>query len=749
MGVDSDPFDDDIFAGVAANNNARAGGRFQPRGGKRGPVRKQPSALSCSSSHIRLENESNIAVQNQDSSKPYKDECTKSLNQLELVTNQESVNHTVESHAESNVLVTGQSSGLEQSIGENAAIACPHSTTGMHDPKLLPGEEDLNSQNNPTRASMTAAANNSGGRSGSTTMTVALEEQKNKRARRVSSAKNTTVPLFNRDDEYETNSDGSVKESNQLEDNGVGKLNENEEQLEEDPLTSCLESPLDEDPLTGGHPIVSVSEGSLLHDGRLERKQVELDPCLESLDISDVTSYGPRTGKFQPKPKIHVHEARSKVSSPNPGVVQSSGMWENEYLDLPEVQNTISECHEDDVLDLSSLGFDHSAPLELTSQLPAHEMSPAEPAPHEGDTSAVCDMHERMGTPGEKDNQRTASTSNQRLRPRRKCNNDRQSVDESKDEEPNELSADPSEHLIDHNADKELQVDNKTQEKKLRKGSKKPVVEKEKPVRKRKKAGEATNQATGTSKKFPHSTRQRKRRVDQVLLETPEDEIEHQKVPLRDLIILADYKERMTKKTATTSQVPSTDKSTGSIHDNEYESPSEQVEVTEEALFNYQSLMKKTPITRWSKQDTELFYQAIQQFGTDLSMIQQLFPGRTRRQVKLKYKKEERQQPLRLREALTNRPNDFSHFQHVIEHLQKAAAESQETGSKDESFDFIDDEEAEQMPDTIDDEAKSEPQREQEVAGDLEAEVQVKSPSISYDSEEDWEFDFSQYKSEV
>ncbi|KAI8023210.1 hypothetical protein LOK49_LG03G03468 [Camellia lanceoleosa] len=42
-------------------------------------------------------------------------------------------------------------------------------------------------------------------------------------------------------------------------------------------------------------------------------------------------------------------------------------------------------------------------------------------------------------------------------------------------------------------------------------------------------------------------------------------------------------------------------------------------------------------------------------FGTDISMIQLLFPGCTRNQVKLKYKKEECQQPLRLQEALTNR----------------------------------------------------------------------------------------------
>ncbi|WP_422482684.1 transcription factor TFIIIB component B'' homolog, partial [Pleomorphochaeta sp. DL1XJH-081] len=63
--------------------------------------------------------------------------------------------------------------------------------------------------------------------------------------------------------------------------------------------------------------------------------------------------------------------------------------------------------------------------------------------------------------------------------------------------------------------------------------------------------------------------------------------------------------------------------------------------------------MEKTPRARWSKQDTELFYEAVQQFGTDFSMIAQLFPGRIREQIRNKYKKEERQHPLRLREALT------------------------------------------------------------------------------------------------
>lgn len=33
--------------------------------------------------------------------------------------------------------------------------------------------------------------------------------------------------------------------------------------------------------------------------------------------------------------------------------------------------------------------------------------------------------------------------------------------------------------------------------------------------------------------------------MDKILLETPEDEIDYQKVPLRDLILLAEHKERL------------------------------------------------------------------------------------------------------------------------------------------------------------------------------------------------------------
>jgi len=41
-------------------------------------------------------------------------------------------------------------------------------------------------------------------------------------------------------------------------------------------------------------------------------------------------------------------------------------------------------------------------------------------------------------------------------------------------------------------------------------------------------------------------------------------------------------------------------------------------------------------------------------------MIQQLFPDKTRRQIKLKYKKEEREHYLRLRDAIHNRAKGFT-----------------------------------------------------------------------------------------
>lgn len=158
--------------------------------------------------------------------------------------------------------------------------------------------------------------------------------------------------------------------------------------------------------------------------------------------------------------------------------------------------------------------------------------------------------------------------------------------------------------------------------------------------------------------------------------------------------------------------------------------------------------MDKTPVVRWSKQDTELFYEAVQQFGTDLTMIQQLFPGRTRRQVKLKYKKEERQHPSKLRDALTSRSRDNSHFKLVIDRLRQHAAVEKQNSNKADSVDLTGNEEMEEeTPQTNNDEEKSE-QIDEDIMNDAEQEfTKVESPVKTDDSEDDL-FHWSQYKCE-
>lgn len=94
-------------------------------------------------------------------------------------------------------------------------------------------------------------------------------------------------------------------------------------------------------------------------------------------------------------------------------------------------------------------------------------------------------------------------------------------------------------------------------------------------------------------------------------------------------------------------------------------------------------------------------------------MIQQLFPGRTRTQVRLKYKKEEQCHPSRIHDALTNRAKgkcksdcysinfykflhdnkcylvDHSRFEQVIARLKQIAAEENQNDEDiDESIDL-------------------------------------------------------------
>lgn len=72
-------------------------------------------------------------------------------------------------------------------------------------------------------------------------------------------------------------------------------------------------------------------------------------------------------------------------------------------------------------------------------------------------------------------------------------------------------------------------------------------------------------------------------------------------------------------------------------------------------FVNSASRSKQRRTQRWSEEETERFFMAISQWGTDFEMITRLFPRRTRREIKSKWTKESRQNAKRLDDAFTRR----------------------------------------------------------------------------------------------
>jgi transcription factor TFIIIB component B'' len=62
--------------------------------------------------------------------------------------------------------------------------------------------------------------------------------------------------------------------------------------------------------------------------------------------------------------------------------------------------------------------------------------------------------------------------------------------------------------------------------------------------------------------------------------------------------------------------------------------------------------MKREKNLYWSNDDNEKFYNALRMLGTDFEMISKMFPERNRRQIKLKFNKEEREFPEKISNAL-------------------------------------------------------------------------------------------------
>ncbi|KAI9646153.1 hypothetical protein NHQ30_005593 [Ciborinia camelliae] len=69
--------------------------------------------------------------------------------------------------------------------------------------------------------------------------------------------------------------------------------------------------------------------------------------------------------------------------------------------------------------------------------------------------------------------------------------------------------------------------------------------------------------------------------------------------------------------------------------------------------------MKRTAAVRWDSNANELFYQGLRQFGTAFEMIAAMFPDRNRRQIKLKFVREERQNPAKVDRALKGKTDEI------------------------------------------------------------------------------------------
>ncbi|PGH06639.1 transcription factor TFIIIB component b'' [Blastomyces parvus] len=90
-------------------------------------------------------------------------------------------------------------------------------------------------------------------------------------------------------------------------------------------------------------------------------------------------------------------------------------------------------------------------------------------------------------------------------------------------------------------------------------------------------------------------------------------------------------------------------------HANAARNEGDMEEVEENPLtkrINAASFGKRTKVESWDEELTDLFYRGLRMFGTDFMMISKMFPGRSRRQIKLKFSNEERRYPERIKETL-------------------------------------------------------------------------------------------------
>jgi len=74
---------------------------------------------------------------------------------------------------------------------------------------------------------------------------------------------------------------------------------------------------------------------------------------------------------------------------------------------------------------------------------------------------------------------------------------------------------------------------------------------------------------------------------------------------------------------------------------------------------------------KWTEQETKKFYRALELFGTDFSLIAQLFPNRNRMQIKNKFLKEEKTSPKKIDAIFTTKDKSAMKLLSNVSRLNK------------------------------------------------------------------------------
>jgi transcription factor TFIIIB component B'' len=109
------------------------------------------------------------------------------------------------------------------------------------------------------------------------------------------------------------------------------------------------------------------------------------------------------------------------------------------------------------------------------------------------------------------------------------------------------------------------------------------------------------------------------------------------------------------------------------------EEAGELVEIEENDFTNHTTsatyLRRNLKPQQWTDDETDLFYQALQAFGTDFDTICRMFKGKTRKHIKLKFNREERVNPQRITDALVGQKT----VSIDMEQYQRATGQEYET----------------------------------------------------------------------